>query len=324
MSSPLTCPHPATDDFRVNAADWVEINCLFKADRNVSREDLKRELTRASAIRAERAETMASDAFLELEDRIAVCGQRQNATNSYPFALNQTKTVLQIRYPFRSTSNVACLYWFLLLISRMSMESKSRVLQSIDPTKVFEMLCADVLASFWAAKNGLNTGSFVFGTAAQKKNAEYAFKQNIEHLCLNIAEGAGWKKGANPPGGGDGKLDVVSWRKFSDGRPGNLIAFAQCKTGLNWKDHLDKLQPAKFSRQYMSQPLVVEPVKLYMVPMRIERSEWVIHTDRAGILLDRCRITQYGDTIRHETLSQCRAWARAAILRQQQLSGRKK
>ncbi len=168
MSSPLLSPHPSTDDFRVNAADWVEINCLFKADGKISREDLKRELTRASKIADERAETMASDAFLELEDRIAVCGQRQNATNSYPFVLNQTKTALEIRYPFRSTSNVACLYWFLLLISRMSMESKARVLESIDPTKVFEMLCGDVLASFWAA-SGPHSGSFVFGTAAKRK-----------------------------------------------------------------------------------------------------------------------------------------------------------
>ena len=150
----------------------------------------------------------------------------------------------------------------------------------------------------------------------RSKGGTHAFKQNIQKLCDHVGEGAGWKKSATPPGGGDGKLDVVSWRKFNDGRPGNLIGFAQCKTGINWKEHLDRLQPAKFSRQYMRQEFIVEPVKLYMVPSRIEIGQWNTHTDHAGILFDRCRITQYGDTIRPEILSQCRAWSRAAIQRQ--------
>jgi hypothetical protein len=195
------------------------------------------------------------------------------------------------------------------------MESKARVLESIDPTKVFELICADVLASFWAT-DGPHSGSFVFGTAAKKKAATPAFKHKVEELCKHVGEGAGWKTDASPPSGGDGKLDIVSWRKFNDGRPGNLIGFAQCNTGVNWKEHLDRLQPAKFSREYMRQAFIVEPVKLYMVPSRVERSQWSAHTDRAGILLDRCRITQYGNTIRPEILSQCRVWVRAAIQRE--------
>lgn len=71
-------------------------------------------------------------------------------------------------------SNIACLYWFLLLISRISMESTSRVLKSIDPTKVFESLCADVLASFWAV-DGPHSGTFIFGTAAKKQGWNACF-----------------------------------------------------------------------------------------------------------------------------------------------------
>jgi hypothetical protein len=324
MSSALSTPHPSTNDFIVEAADWVELTCLFRSDSNVSREDLKRELIRASRITDQRAEQRAADAFLELEDRVKVCGLRKNAVNSYPFVLNSTKTLLEIKYPFRPTSNVACLYWFLLLISRMSMDSTSRVLKSIDPTKVFERLCADVLASFWAV-GGSHSGAFIFGTAANKggkskaakrKAAMHAFEKNIQQLCDHVGEGVGFKQGAALPGAGDGKLDVVSWRKFNDGRPGSLIGFAQCKTGVNWDEHLDELQPAKFSREFMRRQLIVEPVKLYMVPSRIESTQWDVHTDHAGILLDRCRITQYGGTIRPEILKQCRDWARAAIQRQ--------
>lgn len=315
MSSLFSIPHSSTDDFLVNAADWVEVSCLLKADGSVSREELKQALRKDSKPSDERAESMASDAFLELEDRITVCGGLENAVNSYPFLLNETKTSLQIKYPFRPTSEVACLYWFLLLISQMSMESKARVLEKIDPTKVFERLCADVLASFWAV-GGTHSGSFIFGTAAKENGGTHAFSQNIEQLCKHVGEGAGWNPGAKPPSGGDGKLDIVSWRKFNDGRPGNLVGFAQCKTGVHWKEHLDKLRPAQFSRKYMRQEFFVEPVRLYMVPSRVERSQWNDHTHRAGILLDRCRITQYGDTIRPETLSQCRTWVHAAIQRE--------
>ena len=91
----------------------------------------------------------------------------------------------------------------------------------------------------------------------RSKGGTHVFKQNIQKLCDHVGEGAGWKKSATPPGGGDGKLDVVSWRKFNDGRPGNLIGFAQCKTGINWKEHLDRLQPAKFSRQYMRESCLI-------------------------------------------------------------------
>lgn len=76
---------------------------MFRAGGSVSREDLKRQLTRASKITDENAETRAADAFLELEDRIAVCGLRKKAINSYPFVLNATKTSLEVKYPFRST-----------------------------------------------------------------------------------------------------------------------------------------------------------------------------------------------------------------------------
>lgn len=316
MNKPLATPHPNTEDFRVNTADWVELNCFFKADKNISKEDLKRALMRGAHVDDEKAQALAGDVFLELEDRFNVCGHLKNAVNSYPFFLNDTKTVLTVRYPFKFGSNIATMYWFLLLVSRLNMDSRARVLNSIDPTRVFEVLCADVLTSFWAMSKS-NSGSFVFGTAARKKGGKNVFKQNIEQLCSHIGEGEGLRLDAQLPGGGDAKLDVVSWRKFNDGRTGNLIGFAQCKTGIHWKEHLDKLQPAKFARKYFQRPFMVEPVRIYMVPSRIEREQWSGHTDRAGILLDRCRLIQYGDKIGSQTLLACKTWSRAALAQQQ-------
>ena len=49
----------------------------------------------------------------------------------------------------------------------------------------------------------------------------------------------------------DGKLDIVVWRRFADGRPGQLIGFGQCKTGTSWPDDLTKLQPEGFCAKWM-------------------------------------------------------------------------
>ena len=47
------------------------------------------------------------------------------------------------------------------------------------------------------------------------------------------------------------------------------MGFAQCKTGNSWDKHLTQLNPRTFCRDFMKQPLVLEPVRIYMVPNRI-------------------------------------------------------
>jgi len=310
MRNLLATPHPSSEDIRVVGADWVEINCLFKAGGNISREDFARAIARLGSIRDQRAQIIAADVFSELQDRIDACRSFTNTVNAYPFVLNEQSTALMMRRPFQGRSSTALLYWFLLLVCRVNMDSRSRILVSLDPTKLFEMVCADVLRSFWGCR-GRYADALIFGTARPGVNR--SFRKSINQLCELLGEGLGWKPDARVPGGGDGSLDVVAWRKFSDNRPGSLIGFGQCKTGLHWKDELDKLQPAKFSRRFFRQPFVVEPVRLYMVPWRVDKEQWTTHTDRGGILLDRCRIAQYGDAVAPRVLMQCRAWANAAV-----------
>jgi hypothetical protein len=145
-----------------------------------------------------------------------------------------------------------------------------------------------------------------------------SFKAKINALCTTLSEGGGWRDGALAPGGGDGKLDVVAWRRFQDGRQGSLVGFAQCKTGVRWDEHLTKLQPQAFCRKFMKQPLTLEPVRIYMVPHRIGLHVWEDHTNNGGLLFDRCRIVQYATSIDPLVITAARTWLEAVIARQQQ------
>jgi hypothetical protein len=213
------------------------------------------------------------------------------------------------------------------------LSSTARKNSVLDPTKVFERLCADVLREFWGGGSD-QCDCIVFGTAkvaappsaakpkakakaevkavpkgaAKKATATNIFSQNINHLCSLLREGVGWKPGARSPGAGDGKLDVVVFRRFRDKRAGGLVGFAQCKTGIHWREHLAKLQPRGFCGNYMVAPLLVEPLRIYMVPHRIIANRWDEDTRAGGLLFDRCRIVHYGNSIRVGTLNDCRTW----------------
>jgi hypothetical protein len=319
MRNLLLIPSPGSDVIQVDAADWAEITALFRKDGIVSRQDLSRALHRRSGIRESRAQQLADDAFNELADRVESCGAGRSEVNRYPFSLDSGQSLLSLRKPFRINSNFGLLYWFLLFVTRADMSAENRTLDNTDPTKVFEQLCADVLRTFWGGDSKFS-GSMIVGTAIPGNGGVSQFKDKIAELCKHIGEGNGWKLGAKAPGGGDAKLDVAAWKRFADKRQGGLIGFAQCKTGIHWKEHLTKLKPETYCRSFMQQPLVIAPLRLYMVPNRIVFHKWEEHTSDGGLLMDRCRILQYGGSISPATLRRCKKWTRAAYKRQK--SGR--
>jgi hypothetical protein len=312
----LKVPSPETDDKLVNLADWVEIKALLESDSNASQEDLARALQQSYSVNSSDARTLAGDVFKELKDREAACIPLPGKGHvwEYPFKLNAAGNLLSLRMRLTAQSRAGMLYTFLLVASRADMDSQ-RKLESLDPTQIFERLCADILLNFWGGKTELS-GSLVFGTARKNPKHTHQFHSNIENLCITLKEGRGMRPGVKTPGAGDGKLDVVVWRIFSDGRTGGLIGFGQCKTGIHWKTHLTKLQPRSFCTKYLQQPLIIEPVRVYMVPHRVDGSEWESHTTEGGLLLDRCRLVQYGYEISKEVFKNCRTWLRAALDRQ--------
>lgn len=312
------------DDEIVEHADWVEASTLFRADGNTSQEDLARAINVDGEVSQHRSRQLAEDAFEELADRVDSCGANDHPQIScYPFELIDGNTILQKKPVVAAHPDAGLLYLFLLILTRADMSSTARKNSILDPTKVFERLCADVLKEFWGGESD-HSDCVVFGTAkiavakakpkgvpkakAKAAPAETVFSQNINHLCSVLQEGAGWKAGSRSPGAGDGKLDAVVYRRFRDKRSGGLVGFAQCKTGIHWRQHLSKLQPSGFCHNYMVAPLNLEPLRIYMVPHRIIANRWDEDTRAGGLLFDRCRIVHYGNSIKPETLADCRKW----------------
>jgi len=312
----LKVPSPETDDKLVTLADWVEIKALLESDGSASQVDLARALQSAYSMDETDARTLAGDVFKELKDRETSCAPLVGKGRAweYPFKLNAPGNLLSLRAKLTAQSRSGMLYTFLLVASRADMDSQ-RKLENLDPTQIFERLCADILLNFWGGKTELS-GSLVFGTARKKAGHNHQFQSNIENLCTNLRHGRGMRTGAITPGAGDGKLDVVVWRIFSDGRAGGLIGFGQCKTGIHWKTHLTKLQPRNFCLKYFQQPPILDPIRVYMVPHRVDGSEWESHTGDGGLLLDRCRLVQYGYDISSDVFRSCRTWLNAALDRQ--------
>jgi hypothetical protein len=312
----LAVPSPEEDDGLVNLADWVEVKALLAEDGNASQEDLTRALEQAHSVDGEDAKVVANDVFKELLDRHDACVPLAAKSPSweYPFTISDTRSLLAVRPGARTAIKAGILYKFLLVATRADMDGQ-RHLDKLDPTILFEQLSADILLNFWGGRTA-HCGSMVFGTARTKTEANQKFKANVDQLCVTLNEGRGLKANAKAPGGGDGRLDVVVWRVFSDGRTGGLIGFGQCKTGLHWKDHLEKLVPKNFCGNYFAEPMILEPIRVYLVPHRVDGAMWDQHSRAGGLLFDRCRLVQYGYDISQDVFGNCKAWLDAAIKRQ--------
>jgi hypothetical protein len=302
------------DDAITEHADWLELRALFEKDGNVAQEDLVRAVVQAGWATEDRARQLAQDVFVEIEDRIVACNWGRNFA-VYPFTLDRRRNLLIRRSKQASVQSRELLYLFLLVTARADMSAMARRLGGRDATAIFEKIGADVLRSFWGLKSSFSDGQ-LFGTAS-KGLGNFAAK--IDRLCANIGEGNGWKPTALSPGAGDGGLDAVAWRKFADGRAGGLIGFAQCKTGVNWRQHRPRLQPRAFCGDYMLQPLILDPWKIFMVPHRIGRDRWESDCRHGGLLFDRCRIVQYGQAVSASVLQDCRVWLNAALQKEKQL-----
>jgi hypothetical protein len=299
------------DDEIVEHADWVEATTLYRDDGNASQEDLARAINVARGVDQEEARELAQDAFDELADRHYACGANEHPEiSSYPFDLIDGNTILQKKPDAVGSPDAGLLYLFLLVLTRADMSSRARTVGGIDPTRVFERLCADVLKEFWGGDSD-HCQCLVFGTA--QRAGKTGFQNSVEHLCGHLQEGVGWKANARTRGAGDGKLDVVVYRRFRDKRAGSLVGFAQCKTGIHWRQHLTSLQPRAFCQSYMVSPPLLDPMRIYMVPNRIAAGRWDEDTAQGGLLFDRCRIVQYGNSISTSTLNDCRKWLRAIL-----------
>ena len=236
---------------------------------------------------------LLEDVMTEIERREWACG------SGYPFVLGPHGGSIRCFEPEPEKTRSA-VYLYLLLATRLNMKD-DRVHAGIDGATLLEPLSAHAIGSYLGLKKA---ESLVFGT-----HAEGGFEDKISELCRVLGEGSGFRnKSGMPVNTRDGKLDVVAWIPFADARPGQLIVFAQCKTGTNWVDSCSQLQPDDFIKKHVEGNFVVDPVRAFCVAEAVNRARWEDEGISAGILFDRCRLVEHCSKIPGKPLSEIREW----------------
>ena len=292
-------PSPSADAHEL--ADFAELSAWQKG--RFSRTELSRILGRlgendhSGGVRIDDAVADSVEAaYNEIEQRAEVCG------SGYPFALIRRAQTL--RFVGRTESVKHIIYQYLLLATRLIMSS-NRIHGNIDGTLVFEELAAEVARNYL----GDRARSFVFGTA----NQQPGFLGKVNDLCGQLGEGGGFvNRNATMTTAQDGKLDVVAWKPFTDGRSSKLILFGQCKTGTSYEDTLTQLQPDGFCRKWLQDPLLLTPVRVFFITEALRWHNWHNTAVDAGLLFDRCRIVDFCDGIDAAVITQVVEWTAAA------------
>ena len=285
---------PAASDSPEELADWLEYTALLAADRDTSIWDLARILNRSGSTDVvddpEDAEhtdpgiddvsyPFAERAFAAVEERYRSCGENGEA---YPFELGES--FIRLR---RGGANFA--YTFLLLLSAKMAQAPPQK----EAIALFDDLASAAAANYLGAPQP-GVGSAVFGFP--RRMLARQFPKALDDLCNQMGEGVSHVDRPRTKAQKDAKLDVVAWRHFADGRAGKLIAFGQCATGANWRSKLTELQPKNFIRLWMREAPVVDPLRMFFTPERVEQNLWLETTVNGGILFDRCRIAALAPT----------------------------
>lgn len=305
--APLSVTDPVED-----LADWLEIRAFRDRDGNSSHVDLLRALRISGTEDAldEEDETDATieswedpyeaaveSAFMEIEDRFKACGAERG---TYPFALEADYIAL-------AKDTRASVYTFLLLLSRYGGSAEAKPAQG---PKLFEEVCAKAAEEYIGGAN-ITVKSRVFGFPRRVLPA--GFEKALQKLCDELQEGTGPRSRPNSIDQKDAKLDIVAWRDFDDARPGKLITFGQCATGRNWNEKLTELQPGEWCGFWMQDRPAVFPIRMFFVPHRVSRREWLHSSFKGGILFDRCRIARHSSLIELPLRKRLASWSKDVL-----------
>lgn len=293
---PTNAPSPRSEEHVL--ADFVEL--VTWQNGSASAVELAHLLGRLDEVdysdgvpEEDEVDVRVESAFEELERRAEAC------SGGYPFVVvNRGRTV---RARTSGSGEHHAVYKYLLLATRLNM-NRNRRQGRLDGTQLFEELAAESARCYL----GSRSETLVFGTARRG-----GFGAKVDNLCRRLEEGDGYeRRSAGRPQ--DGKLDIVAWTPFSDGQPGKLILFGQCKTGTHYKAHLAQLQPDAFCNKWLRSQPVVTPMRTFFVAEALPRARWRDDAVDAGLLFDRCRIVDFSHCADPNVLAKVQDWTRRA------------
>ena len=304
---------PSPDDSAGRHADFLELSSLRSSKASVSIYSFIRDLRLANANEVvadseenerqdepdDQSEPIAEAAFAEFDDRKRSCG---TAAGYYPFEVSIN--TLRLRDGADQS-----LYTFLALLSWFGKDAGP---DGTNGEKLFEEICAKAVERYLGSPHS-RVKSFVFGFPRRLQPSGFAGA--LDKLCQELGEGQG-HRGGRPtlPNQKDGKLDIVAWRSFEDQREGKIITFGQCATGNDWEKKITELPPPhKWCAQWMMDIPVVEPVRSFFVPHRVDQKEWSHKSRFGGILYDRCRIASLVSELGADLKAEWTAWSRHVL-----------
>ena len=235
-------------------------------------------------------------------------GYRANACpDGYPFRTDYTGSVLEPRNDVDPLKLL--LYRYLLMATRLKMKGE-KIQSGIDGTQLLEEIGASVLRTYLG---GDRACAEVFGTARTG-----GFAKKVSSLCKSLNEGGQFRNlNTGPLNPNDDGIDIVGWIPFTDGLPGKICVFAQCKTGTSWRNELSKLDPAGFVTKWTSHSILVNPVKAFFIAESADRGQWHSSCIDGGILFDRCRIIDFSHNLDEELVGRIQTWTDTAMNRLQ-------
>jgi hypothetical protein len=303
--------YPSPEPHPHELADFMEMSALLKG--NCSATEVQRYLGRID----DNEDNVGIDDDDEKNERISdgmmtEIGYRSQACpEGYPFRTDSTGSILVMHESASPKKKLLYLYLLLATRLRMSGQNSERIQAGIDGTQLMEELGVAVLRTYLGGKRAQ---AEVFGTARQG-----GFKDKIGRFCASFGEGGNFRNvDTGAVHANDDGLDVVGWIPFTDKLPAKICVFGQCKTGTSWRDHVNKLDPSGFVKRWMSDTIVVDPIKAFLIAESADRSQWNGVCIYGGILFDRCRIIDFSDELNEEVAGRIEAWTNAAI---QKLNG---
>ena len=285
-------------------ADWLELNALVDQAgqaRLVDIMDGLRDGSLGSGVEETRPQRLSRLEEAAAEVRTEIEYRRRQTKGEYPFRLRGSSLTLR----GGSSDFGASTYAFCLMLSAISWEDKR--VRGYFPERMFEEV------SCQASEAYLGGNSLRFGWPRKSGGIQANFGKAVATLCRCIGEGDGYRDCDATGYEKDEGLDVVAWRPIDD-RPGKLVIFGACATGRNWESKLNELQPRYFCDTYIEGPITPDPAKAFFTPQVVPLQRWRKYTASAGILFDRCRLSQLVPQLPDSVLhGDAKEWMRLTI-----------
>ena len=244
-------------------------------------------------------QSLAEDAFGELEDRHSSCGGER--TQQYPFTVGQ-------RILAKRPDGKAQVYTFLLMLSNYGTKAGPRGTYG---ERIFEDLCCHAAKGYLGGKEGgAEAAQFGFPRRILPRD----FPAALQKLSCQVGDFTPNTEAPRSKRQKDAKLDIVAWRPFPDRRPGKLIGLGQCAAGRSdFAAKTQELQIEGFFKKWLREVPSVNPVRMFFVPWRVPSADFRTVCIDCGILFDRCRISCFCSDIDSSLRDQCQEWSRHAF-----------